>query len=62
MATVKRARGKITIYSTIHRKLKIEPNDPHYKPRVNSCIPEELTVPAPHVTPVVLLVNDTNII
>ena len=61
MAAVIRARGNITIYKIIHRKLKIESSEPHYKPRVNSGTPEELTVPAPHVTPVVLL-NDTNII
>jgi len=29
---------------------------------VNSGAPEGLTVPAPHVTPIVLLLNDTNII
>ena len=29
---------------------------------VNSEAPEGLPVPAPHVTPVVLLLNDTNII
>jgi len=32
------------------------------KPGVNSCAPEGLAVPAPHATPVVLLLNDTNII
>jgi hypothetical protein len=41
MATVKRGRGNITIYKIIHRKLKIEPSEPHYKPRVNSGTPEE---------------------
>ena len=29
---------------------------------VNSCVPEGLVVPAPLVKPVVLLLNDTNII
>jgi hypothetical protein len=32
------------------------------KPGVNSGAAEELAVPVPHVTPVVLLLNDTNII
>jgi hypothetical protein len=31
-------------------------------PGVNSCAPEGLAVLAPHVTPVVLLFNDMNII
>ena len=46
----------------IYRKLKIEQHEPHLIPRVNSCASEGLAVPAPHVTPVVLLFNDMNII
>ena len=61
MATIKRAKGQIMIYKTMHRKLKFEQSELHYKPRVNAGTPEELTVPAPHVPPAVLL-NDTKII
>ena len=43
-------------------KLKIEEHEPRKKPAVHSCAPEGLAVPAPHVTPVVVLLNDTNII
>ena len=32
------------------------------KTGVNSCVSKGLAVPAPHVAPVVLLLNDTNII
>ena len=42
--------------------LMIEQHQPHKKRRVNSCAPEVLAVPAQHVKPVVLLLNDTNII
>ena len=57
-------RGKMDkmIYNTLHRKLKIEQHEPQCKPGVNSGAPEELAVHAPLVTPVVLLVDDTNII
>ena len=39
----------------IHIKLKIELQEPHLKPGVNSGTPEGLAVPAPLVTPVVLI-------
>jgi hypothetical protein len=43
-------------------KLKIEQHEPRQKPAVHACAPEGLAVHAPHVTPVVVLLNDTNII
>jgi hypothetical protein len=43
-------------------KLMIKQHERYKKPGVNSDAPEWLAVPAPHVTPVVLLLNDTNII
>ena len=43
-------------------KLKIVQHERHYKPGVNSNSPEDLAVSAPHMTPAVLLLNDTNII
>jgi len=45
-----------------HRKLKIGQPVPHYKPGLKAGAPEGLAVPAPYVTPVVFLLNDTNII
>ena len=52
-------KGQTTIYKTIHRKLKNE----QHKPRgVNTGATEELTVPVPYMMPVVLLLNDTNIV
>ena len=36
-------------------KLKIEQQEPHYIPEVNSGAPEGNQIPAPHMTPVVLL-------
>jgi hypothetical protein len=51
-----------TIYKTLHIKLMIKQHEPYKKPGVNSDAPEGLAVPAPHVTPVVVLLNDTNII
>ena len=49
-------------YKTLHRNLKIEQHGPHFKLGVNSGAPEGLAVPAPYVTPVMLLLNDMNII
>ena len=46
------------IYKTVHRKLNIEPTK--YL-ELNSVTPEGLTVPASLLTPVVVLLNDTNI-
>ena len=40
-----------TIYKTLHRKLKME----QHTPPKNAGTPEGLVVPAPRVTPVVLL-------
>jgi len=51
-----------TIYETLHIKLKIEKYKPHLKLGVKSGAPEGLVVPASLVTPVVLLINNTNII
>jgi len=44
--------------NTLHSKLKIEQR----RVGVNSCAPKGLVVPAPHVPPVVLLLNEMNII
>jgi hypothetical protein len=33
-------KGQTMIYKTLHRKLKIEKNEPHKKPGVNSGAPE----------------------
>ena len=46
----------------IHRKLKIDHANSTKKPEVNACVPEGIAVPAPLITPVVLLLNDTSII
>jgi len=43
---------------TLHKKLKIEQDESHKKPRVNLGAPEGLAVPASLVTPVMLLLND----
>jgi hypothetical protein len=37
------------IYKTLHRKIKIEQQQPLLKSGVNSCALEGLPVPAPHV-------------
>ena len=48
---------------TIHRKLKIRlSNTNPTKTRVNSCAPEGLVILALQVAPIVLLLNDKNII
>ena len=49
--TKKRTKNDI---QTLHRTLKTERHESHLKPGLNSGAPEELVVPAPHVTPVVL--------
>jgi hypothetical protein len=51
-----------TICKTLHRKLKIEQHEPHYELELNSNTSEVLAVLDLNVTPVVLLLNDTNII
>ena len=61
MTKGKRTKGPTTIYKTVHRKLKTEqPNQ--IKAGGNSGASYGLPVPVPHVTTVVLLLNDTNII
>ena len=56
-------KRKRTIYKALHViELKIEQHERHYKPGVNSNSPDDLVVPAPHMTPAMLLLNDTNII
>ena len=62
MAKRKRTKGQSTIYKILHIKLKIGQNELHWKPGVNTGTAEGLAVPAIHMTPVVLLWNDTNII
>ena len=44
------------------QKTKKKQHGHHQKLWMNSGAPELLSVPAPHVTPVLLLINDTNII
>ena len=46
----------------LHRKLKIEQIKSHQKSGVNIGAPEGSAVRAPYVTPVVLLINDMDII
>ena len=50
------------IYKTLHRKLMIKQHDPYKKPVLNSRAMEGEAIPAPPLTPIVLLLNDTNII
>ena len=61
MIKVKRAKGKIMIYKTLHRKLQIE----QHEGLNQECSPEEWGVLAPLVAPVVSFdmktVLDTNI-
>ena len=47
----KRSKGQTMIYRTLHRKLKIEQNEPHREQRVNSGAPERQAVSSPLVTP-----------
>ena len=62
MAKIKSTMGQIMIYKTVHRKLKIEKHEPHKKIRVNVGSAEGLAVPVALVTPIVLQLNNTNII
>ncbi len=62
MAKRKGTTEQITIYKPLHRQLKIEHHERHLKPGVNIGASEGLAVSAPHVTPVVLLLNDATII
>ena len=45
-----------------YTEISIEHHEPHQDQRMNSCASEVHTVPVPLLTPVVLLLNDTNII
>jgi hypothetical protein len=56
----KRTKWETMVYKTLNRKLKIEKREPHDKSRVNSGTQKWITVPAPHVIPIVLLFSDTN--
>ena len=62
MAKRKMKKGQTKIYKTLHRKLKIEQHEHHWKPGVNWGVPEGLAVPDPYETPNLLLLNDMNII
>ena len=53
-------KGQTTIYKTLHRKLMITQHEPHSRHGVNSDASEALVLPVPLVTPIVLLLNDTN--
>ena len=55
MAKRKSTKEQTTIYKALPTKLKIdhEQHEPHNKPGA----PDGLAVPAPYVTPVVLLLN-----
>ena len=57
-------KRKTKIYKTLYRKLKIGQHKHHYNPEMNAGAPEgiEVLVSSPHVAPVVLLVNEANII
>jgi hypothetical protein len=47
---------------TIYKKLKIEQRELHYNHKVNRDALERLAVPAPLVTLVMLLSNDTTLV
>ena len=54
----KRKKNKRTnndLQSTTEKKLKIEQHEPHKIPEMNSGAPEELVVPVPLLTPVMIL-------
>ena len=57
-----KTKGQTMTYKTLWTKLSIEQHEPHYKPGLNSGAVEGSAVSAPHVTSMVLLLNDTNII
>ena len=42
------------IYKTLHRNVKLEENEPHYKPGMNLFAPEWSSILVPVVTPVVV--------
>ena len=51
MTKRKGTKGQTTIYKTLHRKLKIEQHEPHWKPGMNSGAPEGWAVPAQYGYP-----------
>jgi hypothetical protein len=57
----KGTKSQTMIYKTIHRKLKIERHESHWRPGLNSGAPEGLAIHAPQLKPVVSLLNDTSI-
>ena len=61
MAKRKRTREQTMIYKALHT-LNIEQHEPHQKLGINSGVPGGLAVSAPPVIPIVILLNDTNII
>ena len=64
MAKIKRTKKQTIVDKIlcIHRKIKIEQRKTHWKSVVDLVASEGKVVPAPLVVPVVLLLNDTNII
>jgi hypothetical protein len=52
-------RKKTTIFKALWRKLKIEQHEPHSKPVVNACAPDEKAVPCPCMAPIVLFLLQT---
>ena len=59
MAKRKSTKEETTIYKTLHRILGFEQNEFHNKPVINTGAPEGWVVPAPIVTPVMLLQSQT---
>ena len=55
VAKRQKTKEKTTNYKTLQRKQKIEQHEPRQKQGMNSGAHEGLAVPAPLVTPVVLL-------
>jgi uncharacterized protein YfaQ (DUF2300 family) len=47
MVKRKRTKGQTMIYKTLHRKLKIEQNEPHREQMVNSGAPERQAASSP---------------
>jgi hypothetical protein len=58
MTRRKRTQGQTIIYKKLHIQLKIDQNKPHLKLGMKSSAPEGLGIPAPLVTPVMLLLSD----
>ena len=56
MPNRKRMKGHIIIYKTQHRQQKIEQHDFHFKMVVISDDPDGSSVPAPHISSLVLVI------